>query len=140
NILSETAPSSGDRFKFTSREWDSEIGLYDDRGRYLAPNIGRFPSEDPIGFSGGDLDLYRYVDNSPTDRTDPLGLWPDCLTFNRDNLPGWLNSTSDFVYRCAEIVVEPIMLGGEVGGTYAAMGISKVTDQEVNEVHVRLSG
>lgn len=31
-------------------------------------------SRDPIGYEAGDANLYRYVDNSPVDITDPLGL------------------------------------------------------------------
>ena len=38
------------------------------------PSVGRFLSEDPIGFAGGDANLYRYVGNSPTNFTDPSGL------------------------------------------------------------------
>ncbi len=38
------------------------------------PTIGRWISEDPIGFAGGDPNLYRYVGNSPTNATDPSGL------------------------------------------------------------------
>lgn len=38
------------------------------------PTIGRFVSEDPIAFEGGDVNLYRYVQNGPTDATDPSGL------------------------------------------------------------------
>ncbi len=37
-ILSETNPSNGDRFKFTGREWDSEIGLQFNRARYYDPS------------------------------------------------------------------------------------------------------
>ncbi|MCX7427983.1 MAG: hypothetical protein NTW96_20435 [Planctomycetia bacterium] len=38
------------------------------------PTVGRFLEEDPIGFAAGDTNLYRYVHNSPTTRTDPSGL------------------------------------------------------------------
>lgn len=38
------------------------------------PRIGRWTSEDPIAFEGGDANLYRYVGNSPTNYTDPTGL------------------------------------------------------------------
>jgi hypothetical protein len=38
------------------------------------PSIGRWLSEDPIGFAGGDVNLYRYVHNDPTTFTDPSGL------------------------------------------------------------------
>jgi hypothetical protein len=38
------------------------------------PTIGRFISQDPIGFNAGDPNLYRYVGNGPTNATDPDGL------------------------------------------------------------------
>ncbi len=41
------------------------------------PTVGRFTSRDPIAFKGGDVDLYRYVKNGPTDATDPSGLAAD---------------------------------------------------------------
>ena len=42
------------------------------RARYYDPTIGRFISEDPIKFSGGD-NFYRYAENDPVDLTDPSG-------------------------------------------------------------------
>jgi uncharacterized protein RhaS with RHS repeats len=39
------------------------------------PTIGRFLSEDPSGFDGGDPNLYRYVGNDPVNHTDPNGLF-----------------------------------------------------------------
>jgi uncharacterized protein RhaS with RHS repeats len=36
--------------------------------------LQRFISEDPIGFFGGDVNLYAYVRNDPLSFTDPLGL------------------------------------------------------------------
>ncbi|MBY0516242.1 MAG: RHS repeat-associated core domain-containing protein [Bacteriovoracaceae bacterium] len=44
-----------------------------DRARYYDPSSGRFLSEDPIGFAGGDFNLYRYVSNRPTLLNDPRG-------------------------------------------------------------------
>src|SRR5574340_1183028 len=38
------------------------------------PAVGRFLEEDPIGFSGRDANLSRYVHNAPTMATDPYGL------------------------------------------------------------------
>jgi RHS repeat-associated protein len=64
---------TGDRFKFTGREYDSETGLYYYRARYYDPAVGRFLSQDPIGFAGGDTNLYRYVRNQPARLSDPLG-------------------------------------------------------------------
>src|SRR5207249_7185261 len=41
--------------------------------RYYHPGLQRFVSEDPIGFAGGDVNLYSYVANRPTFATDPTG-------------------------------------------------------------------
>jgi uncharacterized protein RhaS with RHS repeats len=35
---------------------------------------GKFIGRDPIGFGGGDANVYRYVGNDPTNRIDPMGL------------------------------------------------------------------
>ena len=55
-------------------------GFYYMRARYYDPKVGRFISEDPIGFKGGDVNLYVYVGNNPINLIDPLGLkilWGD---------------------------------------------------------------
>jgi RHS repeat-associated protein len=74
NVVAESNPAAGDRFKFTGREFDAETGLYYYRARYYDAAIGRFLSEDPLGFDAGDANLYRYVGNAPTIGTDPFGL------------------------------------------------------------------
>ncbi len=76
NVLSESNPTHGDRFKFTGREYSPELGIYYYRARWYDPGSGRFISQDPIGFSAGDANLYRYVGNAPGDATDPEGLSP----------------------------------------------------------------
>jgi RHS repeat-associated protein len=50
-------------------------GLYYMRARYYDPQVGRFISEDPLGFDGGDVNLYVYASNNPVMLVDPLGLW-----------------------------------------------------------------
>lgn len=61
-------------FRYTGREFDPETGIYQYRMRYYDPSVGRFLSEDPVGFNGGDYNLFAYVLNSPTGLVDPLGL------------------------------------------------------------------
>jgi RHS repeat-associated protein len=68
------APSSGDRYKYTAREWDTAISLQYNRARYYDPTIGRWISQDPVGFTAGDSNLDRYVQNTPTMERDPSGL------------------------------------------------------------------
>jgi RHS repeat-associated protein len=64
------------RYQFTGREFDSKTGLNYYRARWYDPKVGRFISEDPIGFRGGDVNLYGYVENNPVNHSDPLGLAP----------------------------------------------------------------
>jgi RHS repeat-associated protein len=72
------------RYQFTGREYDSDIGLQYSRARWYDATIGRFISEDPIGFGGGNVNLYGYVRNNPLNGTDPSGNFP---FFFSPNLP-----------------------------------------------------
>ena len=83
NVVGETNPAVNTRYLYTGREWDEEIGLYHYRARSVKADVGRFVSEDPIGFDSGDTNLYRYVENSPLDTVDPLGLYGRVLNQNR---------------------------------------------------------
>jgi RHS repeat-associated protein len=74
NVISETNQPVETRYLFTGREFDGETGLYYYRARYYDGGVGRFLSEDSIGFAGGDMNLYRYVGNTPTIATAPTGL------------------------------------------------------------------
>jgi RHS repeat-associated protein len=78
SLISETNPAFNTRYLFTGREWDKEIGLRFHRGRYA--NANGFISEDPIGFNGGDTNLYRYVGNNPINFIDPTGMLSAELT------------------------------------------------------------
>ena len=53
--------------------YKSSTSLYYYRARYYDPSVGRFLSEDPIGFFGGGVDFYSYVGNSAVDLVDPMG-------------------------------------------------------------------
>jgi RHS repeat-associated protein len=60
-------------YGFAGMEQD-ESGLYYARNRYYAPGIGRFISEDPIGFGGG-VNFYAYCGGDPVNFIDPMGLF-----------------------------------------------------------------
>jgi len=62
-------------YAFTGREWDAEVGMLYYRSRFYDPTLGRFLSGDGIGLAGG-LNLYRYVNNQPTQLRDPWGTAP----------------------------------------------------------------
>lgn len=57
-------------------------GFYYMKARYYDPNVGRFISEDPTGFDGGDVNLMAYVGNQPVNGIDPSGLWTMSLSVN----------------------------------------------------------
>jgi RHS repeat-associated protein len=61
-------------FQYTGREFDSETGLVYYRARYYDVTVGRFLGEDPAQFAGGDVNVYRYVQNNPVVFMDPTGL------------------------------------------------------------------
>jgi RHS repeat-associated protein len=59
---------------YTGRELDAVTGLFYYRNRYYLALLGILVNRDPIGFSGADVNLYRYVGNGPANRIDPRGL------------------------------------------------------------------
>ena len=70
--------TSGDtsqtRYLFTSREFDAATDLQYNRARWYDAGVGRWISEDPIGFVAGDANVARYVGNGVTGAVDPSGL------------------------------------------------------------------
>ncbi len=69
-----TGQAAYTRYLYTGRELDVSTGLQYNRERWYDPQLARWTSEDPIGFGGNDANLYRYVNNSPTNAIDPTGL------------------------------------------------------------------
>jgi len=73
-LQSSVDPTILGRYAWTGRELDVETGLQYNRARYYDSGTGRWISQDPMGFDAGDSNLYRYVNNKPTQATDPSGL------------------------------------------------------------------
>src|SRR5262249_22695743 len=94
----ESNSGVGDRYKFTCREFDANTGLQFNRARYYDPKTGRWISEDPSGLAAGDSNLYRYVDNGPTNATDPSGL----------NIYYCLDPTAAGTFGHAAIIIGPV--------------------------------
>lgn len=62
-------------YQYTGRENDG-LGLYYYRARYYSPGMGRFISEDPLGFGGGQSNFYAYVGGNPLSYIDRTGKGP----------------------------------------------------------------
>jgi RHS repeat-associated protein len=73
NDLLVTGPlAAGNPFRFSTKYFDVESGLYYYGNRYYSPDLGRWTSRDPIEEEGG-LNLYGFVKNDPIGLIDPLG-------------------------------------------------------------------
>jgi len=68
---------------YTGRRLDPETGLQLNRNRFYASHLGRWVNRDPIGYRGGDANLYAYVGAIPLRYVDPLGLNRDSFQFKR---------------------------------------------------------
>jgi len=73
-IADFTDISSKSGFFYVGQEYDASTGLQYSRARYYDPVSSEFISQDPLGFAGGDTNLYRRAGNSPANATDPSGL------------------------------------------------------------------
>ncbi len=49
-------------------------GDYEFRNRIYSPSLGRWLSNDPLGFEAGDQNWYRAIGNNPVNGNDPSGL------------------------------------------------------------------
>ena len=76
-LANEVETSFSQPFKFVGQHgvMTEPNGFYYMLARYYDPEVGRFISEDPIGFEGGDVNFYAYVANNPINKIDPSGLW-----------------------------------------------------------------
>jgi RHS repeat-associated protein len=74
-LTSTTGPASTNPYQYTGRENDGD-GLQYNRARYYDPSIGRFISQDPLGYAGSGVNLYGYGNEDPIDASDPSGLEP----------------------------------------------------------------
>lgn len=73
-VLTDTQPGF-QPFGFAGGLYDPDTGLVRFGLRDYDAEMGRWTAKDPIGFAGGDTNLYAYVENDPINRHDPLGLW-----------------------------------------------------------------
>jgi RHS repeat-associated protein len=74
NIISETNPTLSIPFGFAGGLYDADTKLTRFGYRDYDAYTGKWTAKDPIGFSGGDSNLYGYVLQDPVSFFDPDGL------------------------------------------------------------------
>lgn len=73
NITTDTAPGF-QPFGFAGGLYDADTHLAHFGAREYDPTLGRFITRDPIGFAGGQSNVYDYAANDPVNFSDPTGL------------------------------------------------------------------
>jgi len=79
NILSDSNKAFKIPFGFAGGLYDADTKLTRFGYRDYDATTGKWTAKDPIGFSGGDSNLYGYVLGDPVDLTDSTGLITDTL-------------------------------------------------------------
>ena len=74
NVISDSNPGFEIPFGFAGGLRDADTGLIRFGYRGYDPQEGRWTVGDPIGFAGGDTNLYGYVLGDPIRFIDPIGL------------------------------------------------------------------
>jgi RHS repeat-associated protein len=96
--VSKTGTGSSNYYTYTGREDDS-TGLYYYRARYYSPDLKRFSAEDPIGFGGGQSNLYGYVSGNPASYRDPNGQSPEDEKLILREFPGMVKDMTSNGFR-----------------------------------------
>src|SRR5712691_578551 len=73
NVVLDTNPGF-QPFGFGGGLYDPLTGLVHFGAREYDPETGRWTTKDPLGFGGGDANLYTYVGNDPVNNVDIRGL------------------------------------------------------------------
>jgi RHS repeat-associated protein len=74
NILSMSGPlASANTYRFSSKEWNNNAGLYYYGRRFYDPSLQRWLNRDPIEEDGG-INMYGFCDNNPVCIWDGFGL------------------------------------------------------------------
>ncbi|MBK8203682.1 MAG: RHS repeat-associated core domain-containing protein [Bdellovibrionales bacterium] len=79
-VLSDSNPGF-QPFGFAGGLYDSDTKLVRFGARDYDSQSGRWTAKDPIGFNGGDTNLYGYVMNDPVNFNDPSGLFAPALVW-----------------------------------------------------------
>jgi len=83
NLLGMSGPlADANTYRFSSKEYHVNSGLYDFGARFYDPNLQRWTGRDPAGLVDGP-NLYAYVRNGPINAFDPWGLDMMTLTFSQ---------------------------------------------------------
>jgi len=128
------ACSAGEPYRFTGRRLDAETGLYYYRARYYSAAVGRFLQTDPVGYSAG-LNLYAYVGNDPTDKSDPTG---ECEPVCGAIVGGAIGGA--FGFASYLLTAEDPTIGGAIASTGEGAVVGAVAGSGIGLVGLAVAG
>jgi RHS repeat-associated protein len=106
-LVSQSDPDQTTLFAFTARPFDPATNLQNNLNRWYDPVVGRWLSEDPIGFEAADANLYRYVENMPRKKV----FYAQHITFVTPERGDWIGSTAGARTRISHRGIEQGMFG-----------------------------
>jgi RHS repeat-associated protein len=108
NIVYDSNPGF-QPFGFAGGLYDKKTGLVRFGARDYDPVTGKWTAKDPIGFDGGDANLFGYTGSDPVNRIDPKGLFDNPLP----TVPSFSESfpNSQYVAPIVDIVTGVIEAG-----------------------------
>jgi len=105
-------------WRFSSKRVDPETELVYFGRRYYAPEIGRWITQDPAGFSAGP-NLYAYVNNSPLSHFDLYGLYAQ-TAFGME--AKYCELQSNFIGSAMKFIGEQVIPPGEMKDGFSKRG------------------
>ncbi len=149
-----TVEAARDEVGYTGHKFDADIGLSYMQARYYDPEIGRFYSNDPVGFSNShNFNRFTYANNNPYKYIDPDGksaamarkFWTIDSVVTGGAVKRWTgNFLASPVVRTAKIVLGTAAITacavaepcGAVAATMAGVGAVNVADGLMGESSV----
>jgi RHS repeat-associated protein len=111
-------------FGFAGGLYDRATALVHFGAREYDPETGRWTTRDPIGFEGGDTNLYGYVLNDPVNNIDPTGLGFDSCSTNALCL--YLMATAAPVANAAAPYIQRGVQFAQRGGRAAVRAVTNL--------------
>lgn len=152
NLLSDSNPTFTVPFGFAGGLADPDTGLVHFGYRDYDPDTAHWTAKDPIGFAGGDTDLFAYVQSDPVNLVDPEGLWAwgdplpqgvvdfsagwgDMISFGITNQIRNVMGTNGVVNRCSAAYT-----GGEAFGFVNMIAVGGAFGAEAAEANAGRAG
>jgi RHS repeat-associated protein len=113
--LIERTGNTDNNYLYAGEQFDSDLGFYYNRARYLKANAGRFISQDTFEGNSSDptsLHKYAYASNNGVNKIDPSG--------NEWSLPGLI--TFGVVIGILATIAVPPSLNSLLRGTFGGAG------------------